>query len=240
MNVLNSDPSPGGDAPCVRRIELRQRTFRFVLFAGVLATLASGCSLGVMAGKMFFGDPKVACDFTRFTQVDLTETRQRLLVLCSAPHSILDEVPSIELDLLDGITRRLKRQGINVINPDDVANWLDDHGPWEDLSELAARFDAHYVAHINLQRLSYHEDGSPNLFRGQAAGTINGYEVRNSDGDVHVIETFVQEFNSIYPNSYPVSADQKSETLFQKEYLDRLCTKLAQKFYDHSFSEEIE
>ena len=45
----------------------------------------AGCSMFVLAGKMFFGDPKQTSAFHEGTGVDLTEGKKKVVVLCSAP-----------------------------------------------------------------------------------------------------------------------------------------------------------
>ena len=64
---------------------LHTRTLRrtaFVVTLVVAVGSLSGCSLFVMAGKMFFGDPKVPSMFSAQTGVDLTEGEHELLVIC--------------------------------------------------------------------------------------------------------------------------------------------------------------
>ena len=210
------------------------------LFLTAVLTCLPGCSLFVMAGKMLFGDPKIKNALDLSSGVNLAKSGKKVLVLCSVPHSIQFDSPSLDVDILNGVTRRLKTRGIKVVSPDDVATWLDDNGEWDDPAEVADELGAYYVIQIDLTRLSYNEDGAPNLFRGQAVGDLHGYEIREIDGTPRALEIYTQEFTSVYPRSHPVSADQKSAALFRKEYLDRLCHQLALRFYDHRFSEEVE
>ena len=115
--------------------------------AAVIPLSVGGCSLFVMAGKMFFGDPKVAASFKNQTGVDLTEGQKSLLVVCRSPHLILNSAPTFEYDLTDGLLRRLKQKGVKVVSPDKVLRWLDDNGgEFEDVRELARDFDVDFIA----------------------------------------------------------------------------------------------
>ncbi len=194
-----------------------------------------------MAGKMFFGDPKMECVFKQRTDVDLTKQHKKVLVVCSTPEAIGVDYPSLSFDLVDGVIRRLKLRGIEVVNPDELATWMDDNGgQWGNPSELAGQFDADYIVHIDLNRFDYREENSPTLFRGRAVGSVFAYEVYRVDGRKEAKEVFVSEFTSVHPKNYPVSTDRISAKSFRKQYLDRISTQLAQMFYDHRVSEEIE
>ena len=92
-----------------------------------LSSLA-GCSLGVMAGKALLGDPKTPSEFRNRTGTDLTKGDKTLLVIVQTPQGVETELPSLDLDLIDSITRRLKLHGVKVIEPDRVAKWIDTNG----------------------------------------------------------------------------------------------------------------
>lgn len=210
-----------------------------VVLVSVTAGL-SGCSLFVMAGKMFFGDPKIPSPFHAGTGIDLAKDKKKVLLVCSAPEYVKGEHPSIELDLTDGTIRRLRRRGIAVVDPDEVASWIDENGGyWQDPSELAEQFDADIIVHIELSRFSTEEENSPWLFRGRCVGNIYAYEVRKANGKKFAREIFVREFNSVYPETGPLSPDQSSQKAFVKSYLDRVATQITQMLHDHRASELI-
>ena len=199
-----------------------------------------GCSLGVMAGKMLFGDPLTPCAFTGQTGVDLAKEGKRVIVVCSIPDVVRSDFPSLEVDLLDGVARQLKRRDIAIVSPDDVASWLDDNGGrWDDPSEMAEHFKADYVVHVDLDRFTYKEENSPDLFRGRALGNVIAYEAVRSDGRTTARRVFEREFNSEYPAHHPVSVTTISARNFRKQYLDRVTGEVAHMFYNHRFSEEI-
>lgn len=212
-----------------------------LLAACVVGFSQPGCSLFVMAGKMFFGDPAATSAFTQSTRVDLAKEGKRILVVCSTPDAVKTKFPSVDFDLLDGVTRRIKVRGIKVVDPDDVATWLDDHGGrWNDIAELGEHFHADYVVHMDLSKFTCQEENSPTLLRGQSEGRIHVYRISDGPSGKQTSEVMDHEFTFSYPLDYPVSIEKKSSKLFMQEYIDRVCTKLAQMFYDHPLSEEIE
>src|SRR5690242_4657828 len=87
---------------------------RLPLALGLLLLL-SGCSLVAIGGKMLFGDPVQHSQFKKATHADLVKAQKKVLVLCSAADSIRANYPSVEFDILDGVTCRLKAAGIKVV-----------------------------------------------------------------------------------------------------------------------------
>lgn len=212
------------------------------LRAALLAVLAglSGCQLVTMAGKMIMGDPVVTCAFTQQTHIDLVKDERTVLVVCQVPQSVRKTFPSLSYDILDGVTRRLKREGVGIVSPNDVASWLDDNGGrWEDVSELAEAFDADYIVDIDVNRFTHTEENSPDLFRGRASGMVVAYEVRTIDGLKTTHHAFEREFNSEYPSHHPISVTSISSKTFRKQYVDRVCNELAHLFYNHRMSDEV-
>ncbi len=205
---------------------------------GVLLTLCcavlAGCSLGVMAGKMFTGDPLLPAQFKSMTGTDLTKGTHRIVVVCSTPTAVDADLSGLNLDLIDGITRRMKVHGIHVISPDKVAKWIDDNGGVvTDPSEMANAFDADYVAWVEVYGFSLREDQSPKLLRGRSQGFVRVYEVKKLDEGKVALAAFNSEFTMTYPQHQPISETGRSALLFQKEFVDRVCEELAEKFYDH-------
>ncbi|MCA9016908.1 MAG: hypothetical protein KDA77_16360 [Planctomycetaceae bacterium] len=213
--------------------------FSAVLLA-LLCLSASGCSLGVMVGKMFFGDPLITCEFTSRTKVDLTEDKKKVLVICSTPESIRSDYPSLNYDLLEQITYRLKRQDIEVMDTGEVATWLDDNGGvWNDVDELAENFDVDYIIHVDIDDFDYREPNSPNLLRGKTFGNVSAYEVHEVDGIKRALEVFSSEYTSEYPSHLPVSVEQESPKVFRKKYLDRIADQIGRFFYNYHAGDGI-
>lgn len=216
---------------------MNRTPFPRVLIAGWLALLVlatSGCSLVTMTGKMLFGDPLQTADFRSMTHEDLRKVNKKIVVICSTPVVVDAEVSTLKLELIEGVTRRMKREGIKVINPDKVATWIDDHGGVpNDPSELAADFDAEYIAWIDLDTFSFREENSPKLLRGRATGFVRVYRVRDENGMRFAENVFSREFTSVYPAHQPVSEETRSALLFQRQFTDRVCNQLSEFFYDH-------
>jgi hypothetical protein len=210
--------------------------------AMALMLFVPGCSLAVMAGKIFLGDVKVQSQFRQATHTDLAKLNRKVLVLCSASDTIHTSYASVDYDILEGVIHRLKTHGIHkIVSPDAVSGWLDDHGGrCDDLQELAEHFHAEYVIHIEVAQFTCIEDNSPNLLRGHSEGHVRAYHLDDGAPAKKLLEIMNSDFVSTYPAGNPISADKKSATNFQREYIERICLQLAQIFYDHTASEEMQ
>ena len=145
-------------------------------------TLLSGCAPMVMLGKMLQGDPMVEAEFTKWHGKPLAKSDKQVVILCSTPESIKTEYASLDIDLLSEISRRMSAHDIAVIKPHKVATWIDDHGLDDlDLKQLGNDLDADYVIEVKLDHFAFHEENSPNLFRGRTGGVVTAYELRREE-----------------------------------------------------------
>ncbi len=212
-----------------------------VLVVGLCCLLAlgtTGCSLGIMAGKMLMGDPRQVSPFHAKTGTDLTRGKHSVLITCTAPHGILAKYPSLQIDMVDRVTRILETHNIDVVSGDKVASWYDDHGDWGDFSELAKEFDADFVMNIELRRFNYRVPDSENLMQGDAEGQVLVHKV-TSEELRPTYEVLRQNFHLLFPESYPVPRENRSEQIFLEGFMDRTALHLAQMLYDHKASETV-
>ncbi len=198
----------------------------------------TGCSLGVMAGKLLLGDPQQKSAFRAATSTDLTKGRDSLLIICSAPHGLLAQFPAVQVDIADRMTRILETRGVKIISSDQVATWYDEHGEWGDLKELAKAFDADFVMNVNLRRFTYRVPESDSLLQGSAEGVVSVTQT-NDRRKTRPGAVFERSFQLKFPTSYPVPRENRSDQIFIEGFLDRLALHLAQFLYDHSASETV-
>ncbi len=215
-----------------------KRQLAMFVLCGLLTFGQSGCSLYVMAGKMLFGDPVQVCSFTQQTNIDLRKGKHKVVVICKSPEVLSSGYSSLNVDLLAGTARQLKREDVEIINPNKVATWMDDTlGSITDPTALAQEFDADIVIIIDVENFSYKEDSKNTLFQGRTTAQLTAYELRGEDeADEMAVQVFSREFVSIYPELYPIPSESVSEVTFRKQYLDRISQHIAQHFYNHRTS----
>lgn len=201
---------------------------------------ASGCSLAVMAGKMLMGDPKVPSLFRQRTGVDLIKADKRVLLVCTTPAFVKAENSALDRDIIEGVYRHFRRQDIPCVNPNEVDSWLGRIGGiWDDPSEIAQEFKTDYIIHFDIEAVSYIEPNSPGFYRGNTQGEVRVYEVRGKNEKRGAFLIFQHEFQSRYPNMYPVSADNMTERTFAEQYNKRVAEELARLFYDAPASDQV-
>ena len=205
----------------------------------------SGCSLLVMAGKAVFGDPKKPAEFRTVTGTDLTEGDDAVVIICTAPHRLTSQHPALQIDIVDKVSRNLETRNVKVVPSGDVATWFDDHGEWGDYSELAQEFDARFVVHVDLREFTHKVPQSENLLQGKAEGHISVHEFhgnqkkKNSKTTLPVTLAFDRDFRLMFPGTYPVPRESRSEELFVQGFTDRVAQVIALHFYDARMSETI-
>jgi hypothetical protein len=138
------------------------------------------------------------------------------------------------------MSRILDTHHVKVVPADDVATWFDDHGEWGDFTELADEFDADYVMHIDLKSFAVVVPDSPNLLQGKTEGRVTMLEIKTvgKDNDKKKASVAVERsFNVMFPTTYPVPRESRSEEMFTENFLDRISAQLARMLYDHRPSE---
>jgi hypothetical protein len=218
------------------------RTLRLAVVLLLVCAPSSGCiNAGVMFGKVLFGDPQVKSAFEQRTGISLLEEDRKVAVVCTAPSSVTAEFDSLQYDLQEEVTRRMRIRKLNVASDDDVITALNSSGGRFNKDGLAAALDdVDYIIHIDIAQFSHTEDGNPNLYRGRSNGIVYAYEVdRGPDagGSPRALQVFYQEFTTEYPKSQPILADNMAARVFRQRCVDQLADVVGQTFYDVDTSE---
>jgi hypothetical protein len=200
-----------------------------------------GCSLGVMAGKMLFGDPTQPAPFRTVTDVDLGKGDKSVLIVATTPQAAKQIDAGLDLVVAERVSRTLRGKGVKVYPSKKVLNWVDNRGgQWGTPDEVAAAFpDANYIVEIDIDQFSHLEESSPDLYRGRAVGNVRAYEVVEMNGEKTASPCFSREFTCTYPSMFPKQAHQISERTFREEFTNRVCSEIAHLFYDHKASETV-
>jgi len=211
----------------------------------VIANLA-GCQIIIGTLLTLQGRPMTVCDFTSMTKKKLTEKGKKVIVLSSSTAVAQSEEPSLDLDVIAEVSRRLKIEKVNVVDPHKVTNWIDDHGGITDetaLAPIGVKFAADYIVLFKFDNFGYREENSPSLYRGHASYKVVVVEMVDAksapDGKRAKI-IYNKPFESKYPANQPISAEQVgSPDLFKTQYLGRLSQELGRLFIDYRIEDEM-
>ncbi|MEP3480469.1 MAG: hypothetical protein ABJZ55_14555 [Fuerstiella sp.] len=231
---------------------LRRLTGGFVIRYFLIATLlttTSGCSLFVMAGKALFGDPKATSALTAATGISLEESKQPVVIICSIPARMMDRFPSLQIDLVDRLTRNMAIHDIDTVPSGDVARWYDDNGEWGDYSELAKHFKAQHVIHVEVRVFDHIVEESETLMQGKCEGEITMHQIQRPKSSnlfedtteqiIPINQVFFKDFKTQFPASYPVPRESKSEEQFIRLFMDRVALHIGQQIYSYQLSESV-
>ncbi|MFQ5733940.1 MAG: hypothetical protein ACE5KM_18535 [Planctomycetaceae bacterium] len=223
-----------------RSTPLRRAAAGSLLIA--IPLLIAGCSLVIGGIRTFMGDPMLDSSFKRKTNVDLAGEGKTVVVLCSVPNAISSHYPSVSRDVLSGVTRNLKRETIKVVDDNRVLDWIDTHGfpeGREDIARADFTEKADYVIHVELQEFTHRADKSPDMFQGRVVGMVHAYKIIDVDDRRDAAEVFTSEIRLVHPKYNPISASQMKGEAFQRKFVKRLTTRLAEMFYDHRAAMEV-
>lgn len=222
---------------------IRERSTITCLGTPMLLALCAamcGCQFAVMAGRIAFGDPQISPAFQARTGVDLSDGEKSIAVICTAPDSIRSEYDTLGDDLQYELGRRMRLRGVKVIDAEDLADAFDAVGGRFDADGLAEHLDADFIAHVKIERFRDRDPASPGLYRGQVSGHIAAFEVSDEGpADSRMVEVMRQEFETSYPSSHPVTADQMPLGIFQKRFLSHLADQVGQQFYPYRLDERL-
>jgi hypothetical protein len=212
------------------------------LFAG---TLLPGCQIVVGTLLTLQGRPKTTCEFTNMTKKNLAEKGKKVIILSSSAASAQWEEPSLDLDIIDAVSRRLQIENVDVVDPHKVGTWIDDNGGIKEttnLDPIGVKFKADYIILIKFNNFGYGEQNSPNFYRGHASYKVVVVEMvkdENAPGGKRAKMLYSHAFESKYPANRPVAVEEVTPELFKSKYMANLAQELARKFVDYRPEDEM-
>lgn len=134
-----------------------------------------GCQIIIGVLMILRGLPKDDADFKKQTRHNLEDKSKKVVILCTSPEKAKQDHRSLDGDMIAEVTRQMKAHGINVIDPHNILNWIDDNGGElreADLAEIGREFEVDYLVQIELNEFSIKDPGSTSLYQGRANAKI--------------------------------------------------------------------
>jgi len=204
---------------------------RLFLFLALAATVAaSGGCVGLTAQLMYWmkGGNKIEPEFQGMKE-------KRVAVVCVSNSSSYG--PNTFCSLLERrVGMALAEQGeeIDVIPPDDVADWIDSND-WNqmDYRQIGRGVNADLVLGIDVGDLRLHEGQT--LYQGHATLTVTVYDMQD-DGRVAFRRT-IPDFT--FPQNGPRHATEMSEAKFRTLFIEVLSKQVAKYFCPYMFEDDF-
>ena len=238
---LRSDGTPAR-TPARRPGGVSARASRRRMITGGYLLLALWCGVSLpgcinvlaMGAKVIMGDPRVPAPFKARTGIDLEEGKHTVALVVDAPFAVAERFDTLLVDVQDEVLRLLKRHDIPVASIDDIDQVLDAAGGNFSAAAIAAKLDVDVVVHVQIERITDTEQGSPSLFHGRAQGLVRGFVVRGERGTESraVVEVYEEGFTADYPRGHPVPADQTTQRVFRQGFSREVADAIGRQFYD--------
>ncbi|HEX4131628.1 MAG TPA: hypothetical protein VHZ24_16440 [Pirellulales bacterium] len=139
---------------------------------------------------------------------------------------------SAELARQLGILLRRNIRGIEIVDAEQVAEWVDEHN-WSEYTEIGEALDADMVVGLDLRDFGLYQGMT--LYQGHAKVALAVYDMRR-DGQVVYQKILPQ---SIYPPNTGIPTSEKADDEFRRQYLTVLADEIGRYFYDHDGEADI-
>ncbi len=152
----------------------------------------------------------------------------RVVVVCRPPSSNEYRHAGAAQSISQGVSELLVKnvKGIDVVNPREVDNWLDE-SDWGDFKELAKAVHAEMVVHIELTEFELFKGKT--LYQGNANVTVSVYDMTE-----HGKLVWTHDLGEIlYPINSGIPAQDKPVQQFEREFVGIVAGAVARNFYKH-------
>lgn len=196
-------------------------------FCTLLAALAlsapfCGCLANAISGLMYVMDPNdKKAEFTGLKG-------KRVAVVCRPPADLKFSYAGVSSELARAVGANLQQNvaKIEVIDPQEVAQWTDEH-TLEDFVQIGKALKADMVVGIDLDSFSLYQEQT--LYQGRANYHIKVYELLKDSAATVVYDKIPSP--SVYPTNTGVSTLERQEAQFRREYIASLSVEIARHFY---------
>jgi hypothetical protein len=154
---------------------------------------------------------------------------KKVVVVCRPLTELTWSCSGAHNELAAEVGRQLKahlKRKINVVDPEDVADWTDEHGV-DDYVEIGRNLEADMVVGIDL--LAFNTLLGQTLYQGKSQVRVAVYDLKQ-DGEVVYQKTLPQV---IYPQNNGIPTQDMPEDEFRRKYIAVLADEIGNKFYPH-------
>ena len=242
------DRQEDSPTPDIRR-HRGPRTSRFLtalLLALLTAANFSGCQIIIGTLLTLQGRPMATCEFTAMTKKKLAEKGKKVVVLATSTAEALSEEPSLDLDIIDSVSRRLQLDNVNVVDPYKVGAFIDENGGIKESTPLApigVKFKADYIVLFKFNKFGYGAPNTPGMFQGHASYKVVVVEMvkdKDATDGKRAKVIYNRAFESTFPKNRLVAADEAgTPELFKSKYMARISEDLTRLFVDYRPEDEI-
>jgi hypothetical protein len=177
---------------------------------------------------------------------------KKVVVVAHAVSGAMGEFASLDRDVSKKVVSIMKEKvkKIEVVDPDKVSNWVEDHPHWTDPEEVAKAFEADMVIFLEIETFQIQNAGDIGVLQGTAKTHIQVTEMvypKNSRGKPNKNEpkeakqVYDDYRDTIFPVRGPVQMDSGvSRGAFKNRFLQVVAAEISWHFVEHSPEDDIQ
>ena len=202
------------------------RSLALCLFTGLLLAAvtvsSSGCTSALVGMMYVIKGNNVEAEFSGLKN-------KRVAVVCRPVIELQYSNGGVSSDVARQVGLLLKQhlRKIDIVDPDEVAEWTDNKGDWNDYREVGEGLDADLVVGIDLQSFNIYQGQT--LFQGKAQASVTVYDME--EGGKVVFQKKMPQ--AVYPPNTGVPTSERTEDDFRRQFIAVLGDEIGRYFYEH-------
>lgn len=216
-----------------------------IAIAGASLLSLPGCNPGALLFFLQPFDPVIAAPGPSLKG-------KKVVVLAHIHPGSGDGYGDLGRDLSREVVKNLRKnvKKIQIVDPDNVAAWMEAHPSWTDPSEATKAFEADVAILLDVSLFQTEDPRSPNLMEGSSNINIQVWELAHpKDSSGHVKKTQPKESEKIYQEqadtTFPVRGAIPRDTgvspsSFRSKFLKLVATEIGWHFYEHAPGDDIQ
>lgn len=177
---------------------------------------------------------------------------KKVVILATTIPGLSTDFLTLDREMATGLTKILREnvKKIEVVDPSDVAEWVENKPTWTDPAEAAEAFDADVVILLEIRDFRIQDPSSPGLFEGHSTVHIRAVELAYpTDDRDRPITDQPKESNVIYEGerttTFPVTGHipldpGQSATNFRNTFLKLAVKEVSWAFVEHAPGDDMQ
>ena len=191
--------------------------------AGLFGILQSGCTQALLTGAYLIKGVETPGEFQELKGKKTAVVCRPLVELQYSSSSAAEQLATTV-----GLLMRDKIKKIEVVSPQKIEQWTDEHD-WQDFAEVGKAVKSDYVVGIEIEEFSLYQGQT--IYQGRAKLHVTVHDIKDK-GKV-VYEKRLPEI--VYPPNSGVPTSDKPEEEFRRQFTGVVADRVGRLFYgfDH-------
>jgi hypothetical protein len=195
------------------------RRWALLVCLGLIPT--AGCTQLLLTSMFLFKGVETPAEFKELKGSKTAVVARPLVELQYSSSSAAEQLARVT-----GILLRSKIRKIQIVDPQKIEQWTDEHD-WDEFTEVGKAVKAEHVVGIEIEEFSLYQGQT--LYQGRARVKVTVHDMKQN-GDV-VFERALPEI--IYPPNAGIPTSEKAEEEFRKQFIGVVADRIGRFFYPY-------